>query len=362
MSMNQTSVIHGQFPPLEMRLRASTLEQRRRQGGFLCLVWLALALSVVAVIEPSPGDIGVAFLLLAGFIFGKLSWRRLPALPLALLSLFVLANLVSLCYAIDVSYGASYGLITVFMLTLWLFTVGIVTKFEERGLRVLMSGYAVGGLVSALLALLAYVGLTSSIPYLKLNLLDDTLLFYGERLRGFFKDPNVFGPYLVVVASYALCSLQTRHGSYARKVLWVASCITSTLAVLLCYSRAAWANFVVTLVVLLILNAMAMRGAGSRRQIVYLLLGGVVVAAAVAYALTSPRVSETAAERSEMQSYDEDRFIKHAEALQLGLQNPLGVGPGQSHLLLGYNPHSLLLGIFAENGILGLLSLMGFVV
>jgi O-antigen ligase len=211
-----------------------------------------------------------------------------------------------------------------------------------------------------LLALLAYLGLTSSIPYL--NLLDDTLLFYGQRLRGFFKDPNVFGPYLVVVVAYALCSLQTRQGSYIKKILWAACCIICTLGVLLCFSRAAWANYVVTVVVLLVLNAMAGTGrVGPRRQVVYFLLGGVVAAAAAGYALTTARVNELAVDRSEMQSYDEDRFTKHAEALQLGLRNPLGVGPGQSQLLLGYNPHSLPLGIFAENGIIGLLSLAGFV-
>jgi O-antigen ligase len=356
----------GQSRLADVGLHASTLEQRGLHAGFLRLVWLALSLSVVAIIEPSPGDIGVAFLLVAGFIFGKLSWSRLPALPLALLGLFVLANLVSLCYAVDVSYGASYGLVTLFMLTLWLFIVGVVTRFEERGLRVLMSGYAVGGILSAALALLAYVGvlskMTSSVPYLNLLQLDDMLLYFGERLRGFFKDPNVFGPYLVVVAAYALCCLQARPYSYIRKMFWAASCLICSLGILMCFSRAAWANYVVTIAVLLLLKAMAARArGGARRNIVYFLICAVIVGAAVAYTLTNTHVSEFAADRSEIQSYDEDRFTKQAQALDLGLRNPLGAGPGQSHLLLGYNPHSLPLGVFAENGIIGLLSLMGFV-
>jgi O-antigen ligase len=356
----------GQSGLASIGLRVRTLQQQRSQVGFLRLIWLALALSVVTTIEPSPGDIGVAVLLGSGFIFGKLNWRGLPTLPLALLGLFVLANLVSLCYAVDLSFGVSYGLITLFMLTLWLFIVGIVTRFEERGLRVLMSGYAVGGILSAGLALLAYVGvlskMTSWVPYLNLLQLDDMLLYFGERLRGFFKDPNVFGPYLVVVAAYALCSLQARPCSNIRKMFWAASCLISTLGVLMCFSRAAWANYVVTIAVFLLLNAMAARArGGARRNIVYFLICAVVVGAAVAYTLTKPRVGEFAANRSEMQSYDEDRFAKHWEALELGLRNPLGAGPGQSHLLLGgYNAHSLPLGVFAENGIIGLLSLLGF--
>ncbi len=316
--------------------------------------------------SPSPGDIGVAFLLGSGFIFGKLNWSGLPTLPLALLGLFVLANLVSLCFAVDLSFGASYGLITLFMITLWLFIVGIMTRFEERGLHVLMSGYAIGGIVSAALALLAYMGvlskMTSWVPYLNLLQLDEMLLYFGERLRGFFKDPNVFGPYLVVVVGYALCSLQAGSRSYIRKIFWTASCLICTLGVLMCFSRAAWANYVVTITVLLLLNAMASRTrGGTQRSIVYFLICALIVGTAVAYTLTSPRVSEFAANRSEMQSYDEARFAKHWEALELGLHNPLGAGPGQSHLLLGgYNAHSLPLGDFSENGIIGLLSLVGF--
>jgi hypothetical protein len=336
------------------------VEQERPRVVFLGLVGIALALSVVAVVEPSPGDIGVVLLLVLGFISGKLSWRHIPTLPVTLIGFFVLANLASLCYAIDPSYGASYGLITVFVITLWLFTVGVTTRFEERGLRILMAGAVFGGVVSAALALMAYLGFLSRMPYLSIVPLDETLLFYGERLRGFFKDPNVFGPYLVVMAAYSFCSLQARQSSLARKILWIGSCLICSLGVLLSFSRAAWANYVVTLSLLLTLKAVATRGRGAwRRNIVNFLIVAIIVGAAVAYTLAIPRVNEVASYRSEMQSYDEDRFVKHEEALELGLRNPLGVGPGQSHLLLGYNPHSLPLGVFAENGIIGLLSIMG---
>lgn len=364
LSSNALVLGRPQVASVGLCVRAS--EQQCLHVGFLKFVWLALALSVVTIIEPSPGDIGIAILLASGFIFGKLNWKGLPVLPVALLGLFMVANLVSMCYAVDLSFGASYGIITLFMVTLWLFVVGVVTRFEEPGLRVLMSGYAVGGTISAALALLAYVGVlskvTSWVPYLNLLQLDDMLLYFGERLKGFFKDPNVFGPYLVVVAAYALCSLQAGSRSYLRKIFWAASCLICTLGVLMCFSRAAWANYVVTIAVLLLLNAMGGRTrGGTRHDVVYFLICAVIVGAAVAYTLTNPRVSEFAANRSEMQSYDEDRFAKHWEALELGLRNPLGTGPGQSHLLLGgYNAHSLPLGVFSENGFIGLLSLLGF--
>ncbi len=295
-NLSSNAVMWSQPRLASIELRLRPLEQRQSQIGFLRLVWLAMALSVMATVEPSPGDIGVAFLLGSGFIFGKLNWSGLPTLPLALLGLFVLANLVSLCFAVDLSFGASYGLITLFMITLWLFIVGIMTRFEERGLHVLMSGYAIGGIVSAALALLAYMGvlskMTSWVPYLNLLQLDEMLLYFGERLRGFFKDPNVFGPYLVVVVGYALCSLQAGSRSYIRKIFWTASCLICTLGVLMCFSRAAWANYVVTITVLLLLNAMASRTrGGTQRSIVYFLICALIVGTAVAS--TSWRLQRT---------------------------------------------------------------------
>lgn len=181
-------------------------------------------------------------------------------------------------------------------------------------------------------------------------------------MRGFFKDPNVFGPYMVVIAAYAMCQLQSLRNSVAKKVCWTAASLIASLSVLLSFSRAAWVNYVITLAIVGTLNTLTNhRQQRSRRSVITLIVVGVLLAAAVAYALTNNRVNEIAVDRSEKQSYDEDRFIKQFEALDLALTNPLGIGPGQSHLVLGYNPHSLPLGLFAENGVVGVLSMMGLV-
>ena len=358
--------MYGPFQPGQVGLGRTSLPVGQLRTGFLRFVWLAMVLSVVAFLEPSPGDVGIALLAWVGFIFGKLSWENIPVLPVALLGLFVTANLVSLCFAIDISYAGSFVLITVFMLTFWFFTLGVVTKFEERGLRIIMSGYTIGGVLSACFGLLAYFGvlsrMSSSLPFIRNLQLDETVLFFGQRMRGFFKDPNVFGPYMVVIAAYALCQLQSLRNSVAPKIAWTAAALIASLSVLLSFSRAAWVNYVITLTIVAALNTLTShRQNRSRRSVITLLLVGVFVATAVGYALTNQRVNDVAVDRSEKQSYDEDRFIKQVEALDLGLTNPLGIGPGQSQLVLGYSPHSLPLGLFAENGVVGVLSVMGFV-
>jgi hypothetical protein len=358
--------MYGPFQAGTLGLERITLASRKLRTGFLRFVWLAMVLSVVAVLEPSPGDIGIALLALVGFIFGKLSWKNIPVLPLALLGLFVISNLISICFAIDIRYAGAFALITVFMLSFWFFTLGVVTKFEERGLRIVMSGYTIGGMLSAGFGLLAYLGLlskmSSSLPFIGNLQLDETLLFYGQRMRGFFKDPNVFGPYMVVIAGYAMCQLQSLRNSVAKKIYWTAASLIASLSVLLSFSRAAWVNYLITLAIVGTLNTLTSHHHNrSRRSVITLIVVGVFLAAAVGYALTNNRVNEIAVDRSEKQSYDESRFIKQGEALDLGLTNPLGIGPGQPQLVLGYNPHSLPLGLFAGNGVVGVLSVMGFV-
>ena len=331
---------------------ANVTDRRQSRRGFLFFACVAVALGAVAIIEPSPSDIGIMLLVAQGFLCGNLRWDRTCVLPSMLLCLFVLSNLASLCYAVDPGQGASFFLVTLFMIVTWLFTVGILTRFQERGLRILMSGYTVGGVFSSLLAVLAYFGI---LPY------GDIFLFY-DRIKGLFKDPNVFGPYLIVVAVYSLSRLHASDDSLARKILWLLSCLISSLGILLSYSRAAWANYAVTLFVFFVLNAMANRAARTlRRNLAYSLIALALVGGAIAYASTIPQVSEVIAYRTEIQDYDADRFATHDAALELGLNNPLGVGPGQSFLLLDYATHSLYLRVFSENGVIGFLSLAAFI-
>ena len=337
------------YPPLsavEPRIMAS----KRSYSPYLVFVWVALALGVLAVFEPSPSDIAIVLLFVVGLFTGNLRWSRKLTLPFMLLGFFVLANLASLCYAIDSAVGGLYFAITLFMLLSWMFVVGILTKYEERGSRAVMLAFTTGGVVSALIAILSYFNLA---PF------GEWVLFY-DRIKGFFKDPNVFAPYLVVVAVYALYrTLLDRHPW--RRVSWFASCLVASVGVLLCYSRAAWMNYVVTLLLFILLTTISKRGvSSSRRNLIYFAIFTAIIAGAFAYAMTIPQISEVLSYRTEMQTYDADRFANFIAALRLGLNNPLGVGPGQSFLTLDYATHNLYLRTFSENGVIGFLTFTAF--
>src|SRR5437867_1306313 len=325
--------------------------RKKIRSPFLIFVWIAIAMGVLSMFEPSPSDVAIALLLFVGFFAGTVRWDKQLTLPLILLGLFVLANLVSLCYAINVEKGETFLSITMFMLVSWLFVLGVLTKYEEKGLQSVMLGFSVGGVSSALMALLCYFNLA---PF------GEWVLYY-DRIKGFFKDPNVFGPYLVIVAVYAIHSA-LRSRALWRKTLWLASSITASVGMLLCYSRAAWINYAVTLPLFFGLSAIAKRDRRTRcRNLIYFAIFASIIVAAIAYAMTIPQVNEVVSYRADLQAYDADRFATFRAALWLGLSNPLGVGPGQSFLILNYATHNVYLRVFSENGVIGFLTFTGFI-
>ena len=352
MSMSTTANLNFFAPPyparfaVEPRVVAST----QSYSPYLVFVWVAVALGVLAVFEPSPSDIAIVLLFVVGLFTGNLRWARKLTFPFMLLGLFVLANLASLCYAIDPAAGALYCAITLFMLVSWMFLLGILTKYEERGLRAVMLAFTAGGVVSALIAVLCYFNLA---PF------GEWVLFY-DRINCYFTDPNVFAPYLVIVAVYAL-HRALPGGALWRRLSWLASCLVASVGVLLCYSRAGWMNYVVTLLLFFLLTSISKRGAGSsHRSLVYFAIFAAIIAGAFAYSMTIPQISEVLSYRIEMQAYDADRLANFIAALRLGLNNPLGVGPGQSFLTLDYATHNLYLRTFSENGVIGFLTFTAF--
>ena len=352
MSMSTTANLNffATSYPARYSVEPRIVASKKSYSPYLVFVWVAVALGVLAVFEPSPGDIAVVLLFVVGLFTGNLCWSRKLTLPFMLLGLFVLANLASLCYAIDPAIGALYFAITLFMVVSWIFLVGLLMKHEERGLRAVMLAFTVGGVVSALLAVFSYFNLA---PF------GEWVLFY-DRIKGFFKDPNVFAPYLVIVAVYAL-HRALPAGALGRRLLWSASCLVASVGVLLCYSRAGWMNYVVTLLLFFLFTSISKRGVGSsRRNLVYFAIFAAIISSAFAYAMTIPQIGEVLSYRTEMQAYDADRFTNFISALRLGLSNPLGVGPGQSFLTLDYATHNLYLRTFSENGVLGFLTFTAF--
>ncbi|MGM8216560.1 O-antigen ligase family protein [Bacillaceae bacterium W0354] len=322
----------------------------QRERLFLVLLVITFSLSGWVNIEPAVFDILVVFLIIISLFSSYISYNRATIVPLLFIWLFLITNLLSMFFMKDFPSSMGYFLITFYLCLLWLLITGLLNSFKERAGTVIMLGYILAGLSSAILGILAYAEI---IPH------SESYMYLG-RVKGLFKDPNVFGPFLVPVAVFTFLFIEKSRGRIV-KLLWVFMFITVTAAIVLSFSRAAWANYALTFS---ILSGMWIFFGGERKEIIkrtlYIGLIIFLIFAFLSLILKNTTISEMLEQRFKLQSYDEDRFTTQSNALQLIQNNPLGSGPGQSEGLLDYSTHSLYVRVLGENGFIGFIILVAF--
>lgn len=316
--------------------------------------WLYILLGLstcIAFIEPSPFEVlGVVVLLIyAGNVMQSSWWRvsgSLTATMLLVLSLFVLLQLVPIAFqAHSTASSAFYAGVTTFLIMIAVH-LGRLHGTNDARFSAFLAGYACAALLSALLALATLHPATALLP---------DLLQLGSRPKAFFKDPNVLGPYLIPACVVFLEMAGRARG--ARTVLFILCASVCAAGVIASGSRGAWANLAIVLAIYGVLS--------SRRQLATLSLLAVFAAVPVAAFLVGDSTSEILhlyGSRTQLQSYDSDRFAMAQEAVELGLRYPVGVGPGEvaAHLSLRMDPHNTYARIWAENGPVSLILLLVF--
>jgi O-antigen ligase len=203
-------------------------------------------------------------------------------------------------------------------------------------------GWAIGAAATTVVATASYLGL---LPFAE-------LMAPGGRMLGLFKDPNVYGAYLVGPAVWAAARLVTLERG--RRLPWLITLLACGAGVLLSYSRGAWISMAVALLVFFVLRMVAY---GSPRARVMTLL--MVPVAAVLLTVALDRLASVDAvqnmldQRLGMQGYDVDRFATQREALETAAELPLGLGPGQSEGYFTRATHNTYIHSLVETGYLG---------
>ena len=147
------------------------------------------------------------------------------------------------------------------------------------------------------------------------------------RAEGLFKDPNVFGPFLVPAALIVLEEILTPRLLRGRRTTKAVAVLLLCLGVLFSYSRAAWLNLVVGLVVVLVVVQLPARGGKSAARALAVVL--VALAALAAVVAFSGSLSFLEQRAKVHQSYDSGRFEGAVREHQMGAADPFGIGPGQ---------------------------------
>jgi hypothetical protein len=215
------------------------ISERREDAVLRAFVVIAILLEIVVFIEPAPVDALLMLSLVAALILGKLHFHSLGVAPVVALVIFALANLVSMYDPLDPERAVWYVLVTFYLVASWFFFVGIAGRYGKPVVAMMINTYCVAGLISAILGIGAYFGV---LPF-------QSQLLLAGRARGLFKDCNVYGPFFVPVILFALTRIMDSRSTTREKIAPLAVLIPSALAVLLCFSRACWINFVLALAV-----------------------------------------------------------------------------------------------------------------
>lgn len=309
-------------------------------------LWLIMPLSAVVFIEPAPYDVLITTALLVAVVFSFISFPRSLGTSVLLLVLFVLCNVLpALIEAKQQMLALKYFIITLYLMFSWLFFTGILNRYKERALTVILSGYMIGALFSAILGILAYFQLIPSF---------DVLIKYG-RATGLFKDPNVYGPFLVPAVVIAL--YRSEHSKGIVKAGYLLVGLLAALGILLSFSRAAWGNCVLASGIYLLIPQKKAKGRRFVTLALLLLLGMPVLTQII----QTPAVHHLFVDRLGFKQYDNNRFGTQKEALEETIDYPLGIGPGQSEKVFDYATHSLYVRVLTEYGIVGSLSFFLFI-
>jgi hypothetical protein len=305
------------------------------------LLWLFAFAGAFVFIEPSPYEV-VGILAIAVFAVTGLTMSA-PLSPLLLLLLLLNVGYASAMVQVsDDSKSVSWVLISAFLALTGVFYAAMLGVNTQQRLILLMRGYLAAAVVASLAALAGYFHLLGGAS--------DLLLLYG-RARGTFNDPNVLGAFLVLPGLLMFQRLLAGR-LMARSGLTLMLLVA---ALLLTFSRGAWAQFAFAAAALMVLSLLTSRSAGERARIaVVFVLGIVLIIGFIAALLTIGEVADLFKERAALeQEYDIGRYGRFGRYLlgaDLALDHPLGIGPLQFYRLFVEDAHNTFLNEFMSGG------------
>lgn len=314
----------------------------------LVAVWLAVASSGIVFAEPAPVD-----LLTMGLII-LLPTVGLVAITTPLVWFLAAWLLVAACgfwasgSASDMHGSTVFTAISLYLYVAAFVFAAFIAKNPVAHTTLILNAWLAAALVAAMAALAGYF---NAFPGAY-----DLFTKFG-RAAGTFKDPNVFGPFVVAPLLYMLHLIVSRP--LPKTLLPMLAAGILALALLLSFSRGAWINLALSVGVFGYLAFAFAASAGQRARItVFLLTGVAVLSTIIAVAVQFESISSLLSERAQLtQSYDvgpEGRFGGQAKAMGLILEHPEGLGGKEFAANYHHEePHNVYLNMFLNAGWLG---------
>jgi len=278
------------------------------------MFFIVLPVAVLAGVGLHKKTLNIFFLLIVFIAFGLIADFQVTFMPI---------------------YKAMmYSAVTFYLWFTAFFVANYIADAPHQRLKVLINAYTGVAVFIVIIGTLAYLRL---IP-------DFGQLIENSRVRSTFKDPNVFAPFLMIPAMFALQRALMDKG---RRAL-ISGLIYGILfiGVFVSFSRAAWGYMFLSSAILFVLCFTLEANAGDKARMTMLALAGAgaLVVALVAL-LSIDSIRELFLTRASLaQNYDTGstgRFGRQAYAFGLALNNPWGIGPLEfRNLRISEEPHN----------------------
>lgn len=306
-------------------------------------IGLAVLLTGFVMFEPAPYELVMAALMPVWALFGLRISRTVAPMAM-LLVLFVIGGLISMNQLRELDDIPLYLAVTLFLALTAVFFAAVLESRPDL-YSLVFKAWTASALFTTFLGIAGYFGLTPG----------EMFTLYG-RAAGGFKDPNVFGPFLVPPAMFLLNRILTGRGaSLATDVVLLAAI---TAGVFFSFSRGAWGLFAFS--ALLVVGIQALASTSNLFRVRVLMMGAVatlVLAALLLVLLQIPAVAELFTARAQLvQDYDSSRlgrFARFAIGYRMAMENPLGIGPLAFGKLLGEDTHHIWLKALLDYSWLG---------
>jgi O-antigen ligase len=320
----------------------------------LALVWLTIAASSIVFTEPAPVDALTIGLMILLPVVGLVDAKPMLWAGFAVVLTMTACGEISAALARETGIAVSRMTVSLYLVAAWFLFATFIAKEPEKHTRLILNAYLLTGIFAAICGIAGYLDLFPGAF--------DLFTRYG-RASGPFKDPNVFGPFLVAPLLTALHLWLVRPPR--RGLLPLLAAAILAVGILFSFSRGAWAAAAIGFLIYGYVYTITADTNRQRVKLVALVLFGIAALGLIlTAALQSEAISDLLEQRAALtQSYDEGpdgRFGGQKKAIGLILENPLGIGSAIFTRFYHHEEvHNVYLSMFLNAGwIGGLLYLM----
>jgi hypothetical protein len=301
--------------------------------------------SAIAIIEPSPYDF-VSLVAMPLWFLGGFTVHRSFVIFAFLILAYTLTGFLALVPYWDNVDSSMYEYQSAYLSVTTLFFALFIGDRTRHRVELCLWAYAAASVVASTCAILGYFDVGG---------LGELLSRFG-RASGTFKDPNVFGSFVIMGALYLAQNLVLARARST--IVSVVLLLTIVAGVFLSFSRGSWGAMVFSMILMIASAYVTSTDTRMKRRIAMTaFVAASVVVVVVLVFLSIEEIREVFLQRASVtQEYDEGatgRFGNQMRSIPMLVERFAGFGPLRFRLTFDFEPHNSYIGAFANQGWIG---------